>query len=124
MGKTIKKTVAFLLTAGLMLTAFTGCSGQISTPPQGETEGDKIYYENEVHIILSDDGITANGDKVTDSSKIVYTSNDVIYYEDKDSYESGNPYGEGTDADKHTAEESAKVFEEHLDTNNETDLNA
>ena len=110
MGKTIKKTVAFLLTAGLMFTAFTGCSGQSSTPPQGETEGDKIYYENEVHIILSDDGITANGSKVTDnSSKNVYTSNDVIYYEDKDSYESGNLYGEGTDADKHTAEEAAKV---------------
>ena len=39
----------------------------------------------------------------------VFISNDVIYYEDKDSYESGNPYGEGTDADKHTAEEADAV---------------
>ena len=110
MNRTVKKAITFLLTAGLLLTAFTGCSSQSPhSNPQGQTENDKIYYENEVHIILSDDGITANGSNVTDSSQKVYTSNDVIYYENMDSYESGNPYGEGTDADKHTAEEAAKV---------------
>ncbi len=110
MNKTVKKAIAFLLAAGMFVTAFTGCSSETpDSNPQGQTENDKIYYENEVQIILSDDGITANGSNVTDSSKNVYTSNDVIYYEDMDSYESGNPYGEGTDADKHTAEEAAKV---------------
>jgi len=104
----LKKLIPFILTASLVLSAFTGC-GENTDNPQAQTENDKIYYDNEVQIILSDDGITANGKAVTDSTTAVFTSNDVIYYEDRDSYESGNPYGEGTDADKHTAEEAAKV---------------
>ena len=103
-----KKFTAFLLTAAVAVCAFSGCGGESNTPQTG-TENDKIYYKNEVHIALSDDGITANGNKVDHNSRVIYTSNDVIYYEDKDFYESGNPYGEGTDKDKHTAEEAAKV---------------
>lgn len=55
-------------------------------------------------ILLSDEGITVDGGSETDA---VYTSRDIIYYEDRDTYDSGNPYGEGTDADKHTAQEAA-----------------
>ena len=54
-------------------------------------------------IALSDTGITVDGGEETDS---VYTSHDIVYYQDRDTYDSGNPYGEGTDADKHTAEEA------------------
>ena len=60
-------------------------------------------FDSETVITLSDDGITVNGGEETDA---VYTSHDIIYYEDRDTYDSGNPYGEGTDADKHTAEEA------------------
>ncbi len=104
----MKKLIPFILAASLVLTAFTGC-GSNTDNPQSQTENDKIYYENEVQIILSDNGINANGETVTKDTEKVNISNDVIYYEDKDRYESGNPYGEGTDADKHTAEEAAKV---------------
>ena len=61
-------------------------------------------FDSETVITLSDEGITVNGGSETDH---VYTSQDIIYYEDRDTYESGNPYGEGTDADKHTAQEAA-----------------
>ena len=54
-------------------------------------------------ITLSDSGITVDGGEETDT---VFTSHDIVYYQDRDTYDSGNPYGEGTDADKHTAEEA------------------
>ncbi|MBP3673265.1 MAG: carbohydrate-binding domain-containing protein [Oscillospiraceae bacterium] len=60
-------------------------------------------FDSETAIVLSDDGITVNGGEETDA---VYTSHDIVYYEDRDTYDSGNPYVEGTDADKHTAEEA------------------
>ncbi|MBQ7802037.1 MAG: carbohydrate-binding domain-containing protein [Oscillospiraceae bacterium] len=61
-------------------------------------------FSGETAITLSDEGITVNGGGETDS---VYTSHDIVYYEDRDAYDSGNPYGEGSDADKHTADEAA-----------------
>lgn len=64
---------------------------------------------SEISISLSDDNILVNGVAVSnDSSNAVYTSHDIIYYEDKDSYESGNPYGEDTISERHSAEEAAK----------------
>ena len=72
--------------------------------------GDLSKYADAVQIVLSDDGVTVNGEAAATEAadtNAVYVSNDIIYYEDKDTYESGNPYGEGTDADKHSAEEAA-----------------
>lgn len=64
---------------------------------------------SEISISLSDDNILVNGVAVSnDSSNAVYTSHDIIYYEDKDSYASGNPYGEGNISERHSAEEAAK----------------
>lgn len=64
-------------------------------------------YTDAVQIVLDDAGVTVNGEAAANSDEnAVYVSNDIIYYEDKDSYESGNPYGEGEDADKHSAEEA------------------
>ena len=79
----------------------------IETVPVPALEPDEKDYVSRFNsvteILLSDSGITVNGGGETES---VYTSRDIIYYEDKDTYESGNPYGEGTDADKHTPEEA------------------
>ena len=61
-------------------------------------------FTEETAIVLSDRGISVNGGGETDS---VYTSHDIIYYEDRDTYDSGNPYGEGEAADRHSAEEAA-----------------
>lgn len=103
----MKKILSIMITAALLTASLAGC-GTADSSPQGSSEKEKIYYENETHIVLSDDGVTVDGETVgTDGS--IYISNDVIYYEDKDSYESGNPYGEGTAADKHTAEEAAST---------------
>lgn len=60
-------------------------------------------FDSESTIVLSDDGITVDGGEETDT---VYTSHDIVYYEDRDTYESGNPYGAGDEQDKHTAEEA------------------
>jgi len=103
MDKYAKKIILLFTVSVVMVASFAGCSNSADNP---QTENGKIHYENETHIILSDNGVTANGKPVGEKGK-VYLSNDVIYYEDKDSYESGNPYGEGTDADKHTADEAA-----------------
>ena len=61
-------------------------------------------FSKETTITLSDKGVKFSGPDAIH----VFCSNDIIYYEDRDIYESGNPYGEGKDADKHTAEEAAK----------------
>lgn len=65
---------------------------------------------NETVIVLSDDGITVDGEPVaTEAGNKVFTSNDVIYYEDRDAYDSGNAYGEGEADERHSAEDAAKV---------------
>ena len=98
-----KKVIALFVCFCFAAMSFTACSNGNVT----EQTGNKTTYEEEIEIILSDNEITADGKTVgTDSSAAVYISNDVIYYEDKDSYESGNPYGEGEDKDKHTAEQA------------------
>jgi len=61
-----------------------------------------------IDIVLSENGVAVNGQAAgTDSSSAVYIANDIIYYEDRYNYDSGNPYGEGTASDRHTAEEAA-----------------
>ena len=62
-------------------------------------------FDSVTEITLSDNGISVDGGAETGA---VFTSRDIIYYEETDAYESGNPYGEGTDADKHTAQEAAE----------------
>ncbi len=58
-------------------------------------------FDTETAITLSDTGITVEGNR-----DAVFTSHDIIYYEDRDFYESGNPYGDGEATDKHTAAEA------------------
>ena len=97
MENRFKKYFAVLLTTAVLAASLSGCDSE-----------PKTKYEGEKAVALSDSKITLDG-KAVGTEGVVYISNDVIYYEDKDVYESGNPYGEGTDADKHTAEEAAAV---------------
>ena len=60
-------------------------------------------FDSETVVTLSGDGLTVNGGGETDT---VYTSHDIVYYEEKTAYESGNPYGAGSKTDMHTAEEA------------------
>ena len=112
----MKKILSLLL----CITLLTGCSSTAPELPRPASEtvsaaalpsaapvSKKTDYVSRytavTEIVLSDNGMTVDGSGETDT---VFTSNDIIYYENRDSYASGNPYGEGTDADKHTAEEA------------------
>ena len=67
-------------------------------------------FKNETVIRLTDTGTEVGMDITGPNSLAVFASHDIIYYEDRDRYESGNPYGEGKAADKHSAEEAAKHY--------------
>ena len=109
------------MAATLTMTACGSTNAEVSvqdevvsqTQPESAVEEvaqDESKYEDAIKIMLSDEAVLVNGEAAaTEASDetAVYVSNDIIYYEDKDQYESGNPYGEGTDADKHSAEEAA-----------------
>jgi len=113
-----------LLLLLLVLLMLCGCGAPAATAPAATetqpvqsapevptvTETAQIPYESrfgsETVVRLSEAGMDVSGP----NSISVFGSNDIIYYEDKDTYESGNPYGEGTDADKHTAEEAEKHY--------------
>jgi len=98
-----KKVLALIACFCFAVMSFTSCSNNTSA----EQNSNGTASDKEVNIILSDSTITADGKSVgTNSSDAVYLSNDVIYYEDRDRYESGNPYGEGENKDKHTAEQA------------------
>ena len=70
---------------------------------------------NEVSIAFSDSGIKVDGEDISlDEDEHVYLAHDVVYYEDRDEYDSGNPYGEGTDEERHSAEDAAVVSVVHI----------
>ena len=100
-----------LLSLFLVMLVLTGCAadrpvsapaGMNETMPAQEKseEGCERRFSSETLIELSDSGIKTR-------ALSVFTTNDIVYYEDKDYYESGYPYGEGEAGDKHTAEEAA-----------------
>ena len=108
----MKRQIALLL----VLMMLSGCGAESAAPtvpvetnaPEAPMPTEAVVteiafesrFETENLITLTDDGIETDADGV-------FASNDIIYYEDRDAYESGNPYGEGTALDKHTAEEAA-----------------
>ncbi|MDD5864302.1 MAG: carbohydrate-binding domain-containing protein [Firmicutes bacterium] len=115
----MKKLLPFLLTALLL----TGCASSPETVPTVQTTAATSVptetvspettpaagtayvsrFDSETAIVLSDGGITVNGGGETQT---VFTSHDIVYYENKTAYDSGNPYGDGGEGDMHTAEEA------------------
>lgn len=92
----MKRLIAVLL-ALLML---AGCAADEKVTISSDVT-EKQEQANETLIELSDTGIKTK-------ALSVFATNDIIYYEDRDYYESGNPYGEGEAEDKHSAEEAEK----------------
>ncbi|MBQ3135626.1 MAG: carbohydrate-binding domain-containing protein [Oscillospiraceae bacterium] len=86
----IARCYAWVLACALAVGCLSGCQWGAGAPA-------------ETRIALSDDEIQTEG--VNREGVIV--GGDIIYYEDRDTYESGNPYGEGEAADRHSAEEAA-----------------
>ena len=78
-------------------------------------DGTEQATSDEVAITFSDNGIKVDGEDISlDEDERVYLAHDVVYYEDRDEYDSGNPYGEGTDAERHSAEDAAAVSVVHI----------
>ena len=109
----IMKQICSILLVCLLL---TGCSGKIPAettpeikPEKTTTESPEIKteipycsrFDTVTEIALSDDGM------LMPDSDFISITNDIIYYEDRAVYDSGNPYGEGTAEEQHSAEEAA-----------------
>ena len=114
----MKKTLAILLALTMLLSS--GCAAGPTVPEttapvqssQTPIQGTEAQGEQVVDITLNGQDVTVGGHKATQEGA-VYLSRDIVCYEEKTHYESGNPYGEGTQADMHTAQEAA----EHLVVN-------
>ena len=78
-------------------------------------DGTEQAASDEVSIAFSDSGIKVDGENISlDEEEHVYLAHDVVYYEDRDKYDSGNPYGEGADDERHSAEDAAAVSVVHI----------
>lgn len=63
--------------------------------------------EKETVIRLSDTAVTVDGKAASaDPGAPVYVGADIIYYEDRETYASGEAYGEGTETERHSAAEA------------------
>ena len=107
----MKKRIALLLVC-LML-GMTACAPQKAPETTSAAETDAALSQPQLageitEIILKGTEVTVNGDHGA-----VSLTNDIIYYEDRQTYESGNPYGEGEAHERHSAQEAA----EHLVVN-------
>ncbi len=68
-------------------------------------------YADAAQIMLSDDGITVDGNPAsTEDTAAVYTANDIIYYEEGQDF----TYGAGTEEDEHSADEAAEHTVVHI----------
>lgn len=78
-------------------------------------DGTEQATSDEIAITFSDNGIKVDGEDISlDEDKRVYLAHDVVYYEDRDEYDSGNAYGEGADDERHSAEDAAAVSVVHI----------
>ena len=108
----MRKILAILLICAML----AGCGAEES-PPAAETRpGDtaatesapvreisyESSYDGETVITLSQGAMNAEGA----NSWSVFLSKDIVYYEYRETYDSGNPYGEGEDWERHTFEEA------------------
>lgn len=90
--------LAMILAGGSLV----GCGNNAA----GES-GNRTDSVDETAIVLADGIITVDGSEAGTEEGKVYLSNDIIYYEDRETYESGNPYGEGGKEERHSAEDAA-----------------
>ena len=92
----MKRIASLLLGLAMAAAALSGCGAQ-----GRETAAQE--FPDAVSIVLSNDGIIVDGKAVsTDESAAVHTAHDIVCYESGRDF----TYGEGTEADEHTAEEA------------------
>ena len=92
----MKRIASLFLGLAVAAAALSGCGAQGCETATQE-------FPDAVSIVLSDDGITVDGKAVSaDETAAVYTAHDIVCYESGRDF----TYGEGTEADEHTAEEA------------------
>ena len=110
----MKKLLALALSAALLL---TGCGSPKETTPSEPAPETTVPEVTEVYKDITgpvvDIRLEGQNITVTGEAEGVYTSRDIVYYENKTEYESGNPYGEGEEWEMHSREEA----ESHLVVN-------
>ena len=92
-----------ILVIFLCVLLLVGCSVGKSTAPTEQTSAEQQHdsrFASETLITLSDEGIKT-------AALSVFASRDIVYYEDRETYDSGNPYGEGEPHERHSSEEAA-----------------
>ena len=100
----MKRICSLLLGLTVAAASLSGCGAQRRDTAQQE-------FPDAVSIVLSDDGITVDGAAASeDETAAVYTAHDIVYYEAG----RGFTYGEGTEADEHTADEAAASTVVHI----------
>ena len=106
-----KKLSALILSGALTAGLLSGCGSSstpsTSSPAASSPAASAPAAEAETAIALSAEGITVDGQAAGFEQAAVYLSNDIIYYEDRETYDSGNPYGEGSESERHSAEDAA-----------------
>ena len=97
----MKKAISLLLSAALTF-SLAACGKQDLPQPQPAPETPS--WEGAVTIELSDDTIKVDGAEIShDETAAVHDAADIVYYEEGHDF----TYGEGTEADAHSAEEAA-----------------
>lgn len=95
----MKKRIASLLLGGALALSCAACSNAADTPPASNTPA-----EDETLISLSDDGVQVNGEAASaEAASAVWVGGEIIYYQDG----TDETYGEGSESEKHSAEEAA-----------------
>ena len=103
----MRKLLALLLVCVFL----SGCVGENQPAVPGKTPAGtpepaqqdyESRFEEETVIRLSKGAMDVTGK----NSWSVFMSKDIVYYEDRDTYESGRPYGEGEDWERHSMDEA------------------
>lgn len=105
-----KKISAFFL-AGALILPLAGCDGGSAqaeptpTAPMESAAGTAdVSATHAIDIVLSDGGVAVDGHTAsTDPSDAVYTGAEIVYYRNG----TDASYGEGSDSEKHSAQEAA-----------------
>ena len=99
----MRRAYPVLLSLALAVPVLTGCGGQTAETTSA--------FPDTTSIVLSDDGVTVDGEAApTAETAAVYTAHDIVYYKAGRDF----IYGEGTEADEHTAEEAAAHTVVHI----------
>ncbi len=92
------KRITALVLALTLAVSLTACGKKAETQEVAQTT-----YDGSTAILLSDDGITVDGQPAsTDETAAVYIANDIVFYLEGQ----GIAYGEGTEADEHSQAEA------------------